>query len=127
MRPAQASYFETELSGKTVIVHLKVRILDSTFPARERLRISDLLAKHDQAVLDFSGIEQISAEGLQMITDWIKRARPANEGLVLARCSQAIVSLFGVLRISRMIRIVPGLQEALASFSGSRQKAATAK
>jgi anti-anti-sigma regulatory factor len=115
-----ASQFTAEQFGNTVIIRLKLRCLDSRFSERDRREVGDLLARHGQVVLDFAEVATTDSIGLQMIAEWVKFVQSAGSSLVLAQCSGPILSLLGVLRISRFVPVVSHWREALVCFEAGQ-------
>jgi anti-anti-sigma regulatory factor len=111
-----ASQFTAEQYGNTLIIRLKLRCLDSRLSERDRRQVSDLLPKHRQVVLDFAEVATTNGAGLDMIADWVKLVHSAGNALVLAHCSAPILSLLGILRISRTVPVVSSVQDALGYF-----------
>jgi anti-anti-sigma regulatory factor len=113
--------FSAEQSGDTVVIRLKLRCLDSRFSERDRRQVYDLLAKHRRVVLDFAEVATTNGNGLDLIADWVKFVQSAGTALVLAQCSGPILSLLGVLRISRAVPVVATMRDALACFEAGEQ------
>ena len=110
------SQFTAGQSGNTLIIRLKLRCLDSRLSERDRRQVSDLLPKHRQVVLDFAEVATTNGAGLDMIADWVKLVHSAGNALVLAECSGPILSLLGILRISRTVPVVSSVHDALGYF-----------
>ncbi len=110
------SQFIAEQSGHTLIIRLKLNSVDSRLSERERYQVNELLAKYSQVIVDFSDVATTNATGLSVVADWVKFMRSTGNALVLARCSAAIQSLLGVLRISRVVPVLASLRDALDYF-----------
>jgi anti-anti-sigma regulatory factor len=113
--------FTAEQCGDTVVIRLKLRCLDSRLSERDRRQVHDLLATHRQVVLDFAEVAATNGTGLEMIADWVKFVHSAGTALVIAQCSGPVLSLLGVLRISRAVPVVATLRDALACFDGGQR------
>jgi len=116
-----ASQFTAEQFGNTVIIRLKLRCLDSRFSERDRRQVGDLLAKHRQVVLDFAEVATTDGTGLDMIADWVKFVQAAGSALVLAQCSAPILSLLGILRISKFVPVADNWRDALVHFEAGQK------
>ena len=108
--------YSAELSGKVMVIRLRRSSLKSRFPDRGRREVDDLLTVHRQVVLDLAEITTTAGMGLQVIVEWIKVSQSAGNVLVLAQCSRQMLSLLGILRISREVAVLANLQDAFAHF-----------
>ena len=104
-----------------MIIRLKLRCLDSRFSERDRRQVGDLLAKHRQVVLDFAEVATTDGTGLDMIADWVKFVQAAGSALVLAQCSAPILSLLGILRISKFVPVADNWRDALVHFEAGQK------
>jgi anti-anti-sigma regulatory factor len=111
-----AFQFSAEQFGNTIVIRLKLRCLDSRFSKRDRRAVGDLLAKHSCVVLDFAEVVNTDSSGLQIIAEWVKFVQSAGIALVFAQCSGPILSLLGILRISRFVPVVSHWRDALVCF-----------
>ena len=110
------SQFIAEQSGSTLIIRLKLKSLHARLSERDRHQVSELLVKYQQVIVDFADVATSNSTGLDMVADWVKLVRSAGNALVLAQCSNPILSLLGILQISRVVPVIASLRDALNYF-----------
>jgi len=110
------SQFIAEQCGSTLIIRLKLQTLHARLSERDRYQVSELLARYSQVIVDFADVATSNSTGLDMIADWVKFVRSSGNALVLAQCSKPILSLLGILQISRVVPVIANLRDALDYF-----------
>ncbi|HTK92731.1 MAG TPA: anti-sigma factor antagonist [Verrucomicrobiae bacterium] len=74
-------------------------------------------AGRDGVVLDFSGVDYISSDGLRVLVLAAKQARAQGGTLVITELAARVREIFEITRFEQVVEIVPTVREALARVS----------
>jgi anti-sigma B factor antagonist len=104
----------------------KVRIegyLDSsTFP-RLQEHLNGLIAEgHYHYLLDFSELDYISSAGLGVLIGMLREVRDKGGDLKIMHMSDKIQRIFNLLGFSKLLKVYPDEETALASFDGGEKE-----
>jgi anti-sigma B factor antagonist len=81
--------------------------------------LNSLIDRNDyhRLLLDFSNVEHLSSAALGMLINANNRLRQRNGQLRLTRIRPQIMEVFTITKLNKLFKIVPGKDEALASFT----------
>lgn len=68
-------------------------------------------------LLDFANVDHLSSAALGMLINANNRVKERNGQLRLAGIKPPIMEVFVITKLNKLFRILPGRQEALASFT----------
>lgn len=72
---------------------------------------------HGGVLLDFSGVDYISSVGLRTLMIAGKRMHAKGGTLAIASLRPIVAEIFAIARFDSLLRIFPGMREALAAMS----------
>jgi anti-sigma B factor antagonist len=96
----------------------------STFP-RLQEHLNGLIAGGQyHYLLDFSDLDYISSAGLGVLIGMLREVREKGGDLKIMRMSEKIQRIFNLLGFSKLLKVYPDEETALASFQGEEGEAA---
>ncbi|HHQ47579.1 MAG TPA: anti-sigma factor antagonist [Acidobacteria bacterium] len=110
---------EHEQAGETTVVTLRTE-LDTSTAQRVKEELERLMG--DGAVriaLDLSRLDYVDSAGLGALVSILKALRARGGDLRLFGLKDSVRMIFDLTRLSRVFKIFPGREEALASFGGA--------
>lgn len=107
----------TEIRGDVAIVKIEGDHLDASTHAKFVQQLKPVTDQYSKIVFDISGLQFIDSSGIGVILGTMRRARATGGDVKLASPTDSITSIFNLVRMSRLINIIPTVEEALASFS----------
>jgi len=116
----------TVTSGDLTIQKVRIEgYLDSsTFP-RLQEHLNGLIGQgHYHYLLDFSELDYISSAGLGVLIGMLREVREKGGDLKIMHMSEKIQRIFNLLGFSKLLKVYPDEETALASFQGGQEPAA---
>jgi anti-sigma B factor antagonist len=95
------------------------RILDEANIAEIGQSLNVLIDErdHPKMLLDFGSVDHLSSAALGMLINANKRIKEKNGQLRLTHIKPQILEVFVITKLNKLFKILPGKDEALASFS----------
>jgi anti-sigma B factor antagonist len=109
----------SEHAGVFVCEFTTSKILDESNIKEIGDTLGSLIDRHEypKMLLDFSNVEHLSSAALGMLINANNRLRQRNGQLRLTRIRPQILEVFTITKLNKLFKIVPGRDEAMASFS----------
>ncbi|HNX26675.1 MAG TPA: STAS domain-containing protein [Phycisphaerae bacterium] len=106
----------TEIKGDVAIVRIDGDHLDASTHAKFVQQLKPVTDQYSKIIFDIGSLEFIDSSGIGVILGTMRRARATGGDVKLACPTEAVTSIFNLVRMSRLINIVPTIDEAVAGF-----------
>lgn len=106
----------TEIKGDIAIVKLEGDHLDASTHAKFIQQLKPVTDQYSKIVFDISQLQFIDSSGIGVILGTMRRARATGGDVKLACPTDSITSIFNLVRMNRLINIIPSVDEAVAGF-----------
>ena len=109
----------TEEKNVRVVEFTNNKILDEANIKEIGDTLQSMLAEREfpKILLDFANVDHLSSAALGMLINVNKGIKERNGQLRLTNIKPEIFEVFVITKLNKLFRIMPGRQEALASFS----------
>ena len=105
---------------KVKVVNVKGQLDAHTFLTLQKELETTLNANDPRLVLDCDGLDYISSAGLGVLKKMVREFRGKGGDIRLARVSDKIDNVMKLLGFSKVIRVFPGLDEAVSSYKPAK-------
>ncbi|HWO10578.1 MAG TPA: STAS domain-containing protein [Polyangiaceae bacterium] len=105
-----------ELSGDIAVVTLFVDELDASNSAEFKQLMAPVLAQHTKLVLDLERVRFIDSSGLGAMLSCLRQLSARGGDLKLCSLSKTVRSAFELVRLHRVLDILPTRADAVKGF-----------
>lgn len=105
-----------EIKGDIAIVKLEGDHLDASTHAKFVQQLKPVTDQYSKIIFDISDLQFIDSSGIGVILGTMRRARATGGDVKLASPTDAISSIFNLVRMNRLINVITTVEEAIASF-----------
>jgi anti-sigma B factor antagonist len=102
--------------GRLMIARPAEQRIDARVAAELKQQLLELVSAHAAVALDLSAVEFIDSSGLGAIVSALKHAEGRAQ-LVIVGARPAVLSLFRLTRVDRIVRMFPASADAVAALA----------